>query len=330
MALASSWSSLGSRYVRRLKALGVLVAASLLLTGAVYFLAPQWLLRAGFAVQAWGANLDSRSIDVNGLRWIYYEGGTGPTLVLLHGFGGSRQNWVPTARYLTRNFHVVIPDLPGYGRSSAVPPSDGGIRGEARLLAGFIDALRLQHFGLVGHSLGGAIAGSYAAAHPGKVFGLAFVDSAGLPFPPNAFSRGVLSGHDPFAYDSRAGLRALLRLLFAKPPRLWPRIEDALVAENRARLAFLGAVFDRLRTPRDATALVPLLPKLTMPVLGLWCRDDRIIPPAAMDALRDGLRAAPQIAMTELTGCSHMPNMEQPRETSQVLTQFYLLPATAH
>ncbi|EQD55348.1 alpha/beta hydrolase protein, partial [mine drainage metagenome] len=74
-----------------------------------------------------------------------------PTLVLLHGFGGSRQNWVPTAKYLAHNFHVIIPDLPGYGSSSPVPASEGGIHGEARLLAGFVDALELKHFGLVGH-----------------------------------------------------------------------------------------------------------------------------------------------------------------------------------
>ncbi|EQD57069.1 hypothetical protein B1A_11264, partial [mine drainage metagenome] len=74
--------------------------------------------------------------------------------------------------------------------------------------------------------------------------------------------------------------------------------------------------------------LVPVLPKLTMPVLGLWCKDDQVVPPSAMAALRQGLSATPQISMTELGGCNHMPNVEQPQETAQVLTQFYLLPAT--
>ncbi|EQD51658.1 hypothetical protein B1A_12977, partial [mine drainage metagenome] len=74
--------------------------------------------------------------------------------------------------------------------------------------------------------------------------------------------------------------------------------------------------------------LVPMLPKLTMPVLGLWCKHDQVIPPSAMGALRQGLSATPQISMTVLDGCNHMPNVEQPQETAQVLTQFYLLPAT--
>ncbi len=315
-------------FLRRLKVLGALVAMLLLALGATYLFAPQWLLRAGYTLQAWQADLHSRSVEVDGARWVYYEGGRGPTLVLLHGFGGTRQNWVPAAKYLARGFRVILPDLPGYGSSSPVPASEGGIHGEARLLAGFVQALGLQHFGLVGHSMGGAIAGVYAAAHPQRVFGLALVDSAGLPFPPNAFARMVMAGQDPFVFDDRAGLRALLKLVFLHPPRLWPRFEDALVAQNRSRHAFLEGVFARLRTPRDATALVPVLPRLTMPVLGLWCRNDQVIPPSAMDALRKGLSATPQIAMTQLDGCNHMPNLEQPRETAQVLTQFYLLPAT--
>ena len=315
-------------FLRRLKTLGVLVGVLLLVAAGLYQFWPQILLRMGYTLQAWDANLRGHSVEVDGVRWVYYEGGRGPTLLLLHGFGGTRQNWVPTAKYLTRNFHVVIPDLPGYGSSSPVPVSAGGIHGEARLLAGFVDALGLKHFGLVGHSMGGAIAGVYAAEHAQQVFGLALVDSAGLPFPPNAFARSVMVGHDPFVFDSRAGLDAALRLVFLHPPRLWPRIADVMVDENKARRAFLEGVFTRLRTPAAAGALLPVLPRLTMPVLGLWCTHDPVIPPSAMDALRKGLSATPQIAMTELSGCRHMPNVEQPRETAQVLTRFYLLPAT--
>jgi len=315
-------------FLRRLRRLGALIGVLLLVLLGVYFFAPQWLLRAGYTLQAWDANLSGRSVDVGGVRWVYYEGGHGPTLVLLHGFGGSRQNWVPTAKFLARDFHVIIPDLPGYGSSSSVPASEGGIHGEARLLAGFVGALGLKHFGLVGHSLGGAIAGVYAAAHPQQVFGLALVDSAGLPYPPTPLARAMLAGQDPFVFDDRAGLRKLLALVFVHPPYLLPRLADALVAENKARRAFLEGVFARLRTPADATALVPVLPKLTMPVLGLWCKDDQVVPPSAMAALRQGLSATPQISMTELGGCNHMPNVEQPQETAQVLTQFYLLPAT--
>ncbi len=305
----------------------ILLASLLLAVGAgVYQFAPSWLVRGWVTWQVWQNHLQVRSIKVAGVRWVYYEGGQGPTLILLHGFGGSAMDWLPTAKYLVGNFHLLIPDLPGYGQSSPVPIAQGGIHGEAQALAGFVRALHVKHFGLVGHSMGGAIAGVYAAKHPDQVFGLALLDSAGLPFKLNAFARGVLAGKNPFAYTSRAEFRHLLTLVFLHPPQLPGRIEDVFVNRNRSRHAFMLGVLEQLRKPANATALVPLLPRLRMPVLGLWCRQDRVIPPDAMQALRRGLQQATQIDMTLLNGCGHMSIIEKPHETAQAITRFFILP----
>ncbi len=308
--------------LRRLKTLGVLLAVLVLGACGVYLFAPGLLLRGDYALQAWQANLHTRAVQVGATRWVYYEGGKGPTLVLLHGFGGSRENWLPTARYLGRNFHLVIPDLPGYGASSPIAGSAAGIHAQAQRLAGFVDALKLQHFALAGHSMGGAIAGVYAAAHPGRVDALALLDSAGLPFRPNAFARAVAAGQNPFAYSDRAQFARFMRLIFAKPPYVPPRIADVLIARDVAAQPFLDTALARLRAPADADALVPVLPRLTMPVLGLWCNDDRVIDPSALDALRKGLAATPQIGTSLLNGCGHMPIMEEPRATADALTRF--------
>jgi len=308
--------------LRRLKTLGLLLLILVLGAAGVYLFAPGLVLRGDYALQAWQDNLHTRVVQVGATRWVYYEGGKGPTLVLLHGFGGSRENWLPTARYLSRNFHLIIPDLPGYGSSSPIPGADAGIHAQAQRLAGFVDALKLQHFALAGHSMGGAIAGVYAADHPDRVGALALLDSAGLPFRPNAFARAVAAGQNPFAYSNRAQFTRFMRLIFVKPPYLPPRIADVLIARNVAAQPFLDAALARLRTPADADALVPVLPRLTMPVLGLWCNDDRVIDPSALDALRKGLAAAPQIGTSLLNGCGHMPIMEEPRATADALTRF--------
>ncbi len=308
--------------LRRLKALGVLLLAIALGGGGVYLIAPGLVLRGDYAVQAWQAHLHTRTLQAGATRWVYYEGGKGPTLVLLHGFGGSRENWLPTARFLVRNFHLVIPDLPGYGASSPIPGADAGVHAQARRLAGFVDALKLRHFALAGHSMGGAIAGVYAAEHPDRVAALALLDTAGLPFRPNAFARAVAAGHNPFVYSDRAQFARFMRLIFAKPPYVPPRIADVLIARNVAAQPFLDATLARLRAPADADALVPVLPRLTMPVLGLWCNDDRVIDLSALDALRKGLAATPQIGTSLLNGCGHMPIMEEPRATADALTRF--------
>ena len=315
-------STLRTLLMRRLKALGVLLLVIALGAGSAYLLAPGLLLRGDYALQSWQADLHTRTLQVGATHWVYYEGGKGPTLVLLHGFGGSRENWLPTARYLVRNFHLLIPDLPGYGASSPIPGADAGVHAQARRLAGFVDALKLQHFALAGHSMGGAIAGVYAAEHPDRVAALALLDTAGLPFRPNAFARAVAAGQNPFAYSNRAQFARFMRLIFAKPPYVPPRIADVLIARDVAAQPFLDATLARLRAPADADALVPVLSRLTMPVLGLWCNDDRVIDPSALGALRKGLAAAPQIGTSLLNGCGHMPIMEEPRATADALTRF--------
>ena len=66
--------------------------------------------------------------------------------------------------------------------------------------------------------------------------------------------------------------------------------------------------------------------KVTAPTLTIWCREDRVIDVSAMDAIRNGLKHAPQIGITELNGCGHMSIMERPREVADAITRFVLMP----
>jgi pimeloyl-ACP methyl ester carboxylesterase len=309
---------------RRLKFFGVLVALVVLLLGGSYLFAPQWLLRAHVMRQAMTAHVEKHTLRAGDTTWSYYEGGQGPTLVLLHGFAADKTIWLPLAEQLTPHFHVVIPDLPGWGESSRNPDASYGVDAQARRLQSFLAALNLQRFVLVGHSMGGAIAGVYAAGHPQGVAALALVDAYGLKANPNDFDRAIAAGKDPFVYDDRAGFEHALALAFLQPPQVPGRIEDVFVARNRQDRAFIERTLAALRKPEDYLSLQQRLGQLTMPVLGLWCSGDRMVDPSALDSLRDGLTQAPAISSSILNGCNHMPMMEKPEATAQVLTGFVL------
>jgi len=64
------------------------------------------------------ANLKIKSVDIEGVRIVYAEAGTGDIVIMLHGLGGSKDDWLQIAKYFTPNYRVIIPDLPGYGESS--------------------------------------------------------------------------------------------------------------------------------------------------------------------------------------------------------------------
>jgi len=309
---------------RRLKFFGVLVALVVVVLGGSYLFAPQWLLRAHEMRQAMSAHLEEHTLRAGDTTWSYYEGGQGPTLVLLHGFAADKTVWLPLAEQLTSHFHLVIPDLPGWGESSRDPGASYGVQAQVQRLQAFLAALDLQRFVLVGHSMGGAIAGVYAAEHPQGVAALALVDAYGLKAEPNDFDRAIEAGKDPFVYDDRAGFERALGLAFVQPPSVPGRIEDVFVERNRHDRAFIERTLAELRKPEDYLSLQQRLGQLTVPVLGLWCSKDRMVDPSALDSLRNGLVGAPAISSSLLNGCNHMPMMEKPEATAQVLTGFVL------
>jgi abhydrolase domain-containing protein 6 len=309
---------------RRLKFLAWLIALLVIVLGGSYLFAPQWLMRANFMREAMAAHLETHSVQAGDTRWTYYEGGDGPIIVLLHGFAADKNVWLPVAKLLTPHFHLIIPDLPGWGESSRVADASYNVDAQAARLDAFVQALGLQRFVLVGHSVGGAVAGVYASEHPEHVAELALLDSFGLKATPNAFDRAALAGTNPFVYDDRAGFARATALAFDQPLDLPGRFVDVLVRRNQRDHAFIQRSFDALREPSQYLAVQNRRGQLTMPVLGLWCHDDRIVDLSALDSLRNGLSAASAISTSMINGCNHMPMLERPEQTAQILTGFAL------
>ncbi|RDS79024.1 alpha/beta fold hydrolase [Dyella monticola] len=310
--------------IRRLKFLGILAVLAIVILGGSYLFAPQWLLKAKTWHDATTAQLQKNAVQAGDTRWVYYEGGNGPTIVLLHGFAANKDVWLKVAPLLTAHFHVVIPDLPGWGESSRIPGASYNIDNQAERLDDFIQTLHLQHAMIVGHSMGGAIAGVYAAEHPQDVAELALVDSFGLKFKENDFAKEALAGKDPFVFNDRAGFERATALAFEHVPHVPGRFIDVFVKENIENRAFIDSTFNELRENSQALSLQTRLDKLTMPVLGMWCHDDKIIDISALESLRDGLTHAPSISTSILNGCNHMPQLEKSQAFAQVLTNFIL------
>lgn len=172
------------------KKIALSICLPLLMTGTATLAAPAPLVTDPVALmqsvlvqeRAW-AGLESKSVTAEGINFAYSEGGpkTAPTVLLVHGFSGSRDNWNRIARKLTKKWHVVAIDLPGHGDTKAPADYDYTVANLSDSLRKFVLALKIQKdLHVAGHSLGGGIAVLYSSLYFLEVKSLMLVDTAGV------------------------------------------------------------------------------------------------------------------------------------------------------
>ncbi len=293
-------------------ALGVAVAC----VGA---LRPAWVLEAELGRQRLAAGAERVERRIGDHAWASLEAGPadGRVVVLVHGFTGAKENWLPVMGALAdAGFRVVAPDLPGWGASTRIAGADYGYRAQARRLEAYLALVGDgRPVGLVGHSMGGGIAALATAQAPDAVERLVLMSAAGVPFRENAFARAVLAGGHPFAVEDADALRGVLAQVFADPPWVpWP-VSAAIVRQRRADLAFEREVLAAIGGP-DAFAPGDAAGGITAPTLLLWCDGDAIVDPSAVDAWAERMPRARRLL---LPGCGHMPMMERPAEVADAL-----------
>ena len=239
--------------------------------------------------------------------------------MLLHGFTGAKENWLPVMRELAKTNRVIAPDLPGWGESERQPSSNYGPTTQVERIAQFLGQFKEKPALVVGHSMGGQFLGLLAARHPDLVGPIALMSSAGVKFEENSFGREVLAGRNPFEVRTRAELHRYLGIVFNDPPFVpWPA-DEAMVRRRRHDVLFEQKVLDSIGRGPEAFTLQAELGRIQVPVLLLWCRDDRVIDVSAADIFHRGL-AQSQTVM--LAGCGHMPMMAQPGNVAAALRAF--------
>jgi len=309
---------------RKLAIAAALVAAALLAAFAYVVVRPQVLVDAELARQLRNAGLAMHVREVAGHRWVYAEReadrADAPTLVLVHGFTGIKENWSPLARAFDGRYRLVIPDLPGWGESQRLPRENYGFLAQSERLAAFIRSVSPDKpVVLVGHSMGGGVVALVAAGYPQLVSRVALLDAAGVRFQDNRFGEAVLAGRNPFAVHDRASLDRYFATVFhreeAKPWIPWPA-DRAYIARRVRDAAFEQAVLDRIGRGPERFLPGDEATRIRQPALLLWCRQDAVIDPSAL-----GLYAAriPQATRVLLDDCGHMSLMERPADVAAAL-----------
>ena len=307
---------------RKMKKILILTPLIILLClVGVYFLFPGVMFDLLKKSERSAAGLEQHSINVNGLRIEYLEGGKGDTLVLIHGFGANKDNWTRFAKHLTSHFRVIAPDLPGFGESSLAPDGVYTIRVQAERLKAFVQTLGIKSLHLGGNSMGGNIAGAYASLYPEDLKSLLLIAPGGIvSSEPSEMFRRLKDGKpNPLVAESIEDYERLLDFVFVKRPFIPRAIKKYLIQEAIEHQSLNRKIFKQLRSSVDDPPLETMLKNLPVPTLIVWGEQDRVLHVSGAKILE----AVMPNAKTEIMDAvGHLPMIEKPEETAGLYLGF--------
>ena len=232
-------------------------------------------------------------------------------VVFVHGNGANLTQWQAQLDHLRRSRRAVAIDLRGMGKSAVPASGDYSVEAMAADVGAVVDALHMTRFVIVGHSYGGAVVAAYAAAHPDRVAGVVFADSAGnVTIPKEAGEKFVAALHK----DKEAVVKSWFAPILAN-------------ASDAVRNAVLSSVH---ATPVDAFAgvLVGLAGHDVGADLHAYQGPRLAIITASLAANPSSFHSQfPEVPSRTIDGVSHWLMMDKPDEFNRILDEFL---ATAH
>jgi abhydrolase domain-containing protein 6 len=290
----------------------------------VYFLFPGVTFDLLQKAERRAAGLEQRSIDVNGLHIEYLEGGKGDALVLLHGFGANKDNWTRIGKYLTPYFRVIAPDLPGFGQSSADPDGDYTIGTQAERVKAFVRTLGIKSFHLGGNSMGGNIAGVYAARYPEDLKSLLLISPAGVVSaePSEMFLLLKEGKPNPLVVENVEEYERLLDFVFVKRPFIPGPIKRYLIKEAIRHRPLNRKIFKQLHGSVGVPPLEDLLKGVKVPTLIVWGEKDRVLHVSGAKILESVM---PEAKAEIMDSVGHVAMIEKPEETARLYLSFLKL-----
>ncbi|MCC6527500.1 MAG: alpha/beta hydrolase [Polyangiaceae bacterium] len=269
----------------------------------------------------------TRDVTARGVRMRVIEAGDErlEPVVLLHDFLASHLEFDDVIDALARRFHVIAPDLPGFGASEKPTPSryPYGVESFAEAAADLIAAYGLGPACVLGHGLGGAIAITLVSQHMELVKRAVLVGALCYPLPVGLGARlrlwPVVGGAVFKQLFGRRQFRKFFQEHVFSPGAALPLERIAALYEHFNTPSARESAYAVLRSMADTRSVTARVSRIRRPVLVVWGRDDVLYPPAL--ALRL-VREMPG-ARLEFFDAGHSPHEERPSEFVAVVTQFF-------
>lgn len=293
-----------------------LIAVLILAVLLGYFVFPRKLYDLMRSMIRRRGGMRQKSVKVGDDVWPYLEGGSGDgvPVVLLHGFGGDKDNWSIYAPHLTKDYRLIAPDLPGFGENARLMDRDYDTHSQTKRVKAFLDALGISKCHIGGNSMGGFIALQFAIEYPDTTASLTLFNNAGIVGEDK--SELVISaenGENALALNDISDVDRLMTFVSYKPTPMPKNFKKLFFEEADMHRDLLDKIFWQIV---DASMKEPLnerLDEVKAPSLIIWGRHDRLIDVSCVAVLDKGIRDSEAVILEE-TG--HIPMIEKPKETA--------------
>lgn len=241
------------------------------------------------------------------------------TVVLVHGFGGSKDHWTRFIAHIPSDVWVIAPDLPGFGDSPKLTTESYDLDAQATRVHKLLDELEVGSFHLAGNSMGGHLSTLLALRMPERVQSLVLFNPAGMRGPvPSAMDKLTDGGAVPFVIKNREDFQTLLKHSFVISPRIPDFLLDHFAEQAALSYDFSRKIKDDLK--ERPAPIVDRIATLRPPTLVVWGDSDGVLDPSAVPLWRKKVPGGLVVVMKE-TG--HGPQIERPEEAAELMLEWW-------
>lgn len=304
--------------MRIIKVLLTLIIIFILASIGFLYLAPEKATKMAINLERERSGLTLKEINLPGeLHYVYLEGGKGEPLMLLHGFGGNKDNFTRVARFLTPHYRVIIPDHIGFGESGHPQDADYSAGVQAVRIRTLAKALGITKLHIGGNSMGGQISMMYAALYPDEVKSLWLLDPGGVWSAPSSELREIIvkTGENPLIAKSEDEFAKIFAFVMADPPFIPRPMLNVMARERIHNYELEKRIFKDI----IGDSAEKYVTGLKTPTLIVFGEKDRVINPATAEVLH---KLMPRSEVIIMKGIGHLPMIEQPRKSAEDYLKF--------
>lgn len=278
------------------------------------------LLSTAIEYQRGSSGLEAKSLHLSygEITFLENTAQSESTVILLHGFGGDKDNWNEFVKELNNKYHIIAIDLLGHGKSTLSPDNNYTISNQVKMLNEFVSTKKITKVHLVGNSMGGAIALKYSHDYPKWVETLTLIDSLGMKATNSAIDNKIAKfGKNPLLnICTKESYNRLLHYGMEQPPYVPGIFTDILVNEKCKRKTLEKIIYKQIYKDSNLTMQAE---EINLKTLIIWGDKDRIFHVNNANLFHRTIKNSKLIILKNI---GHVPQLEAPDITANTFTYF--------